>query len=56
MEKKKYMAPEMEIVEIIEQSCLLGASGGDLGEGGLDPDKEPNPRPGHGSRGIDFED
>ena len=57
MEKKEYMSPEMEIVEIIEQSCLLDTSGGDLGSGSLDPGTEPDPRPDRGgSRGIDFED
>ena len=37
MKKNEYVAPEMEIVEVTEQSYLLETSSGDLGE------QTPNP-------------
>ena len=43
MKKNEYVSPEMEIVEIKEQCCILAGSdeNGNMGGGGLDEDVLP---------------
>ena len=52
MKKNAYMAPEMEIVEIIEQSVLMVGSVDNEGGGGWSP----NPPPGKGNNCRSYED